>query len=142
MSSPEAAPGARLHGSALYRIPTYAAFGFVQGGAAIGVAQGMYDAYIAEAKTRAAKSSGRGLADYAALHLRVAEAGACIDAARILLRNDADEMYRLAAAHQYPDAEQRTRYRRDDEPGAEAGQAARDAGDEHRHGEDEKRAVE
>ena len=106
-------PGARLHDSALYRIPTYAAFGFVQGGAGIGIAQGMYDIYTAETKTRAAKSTGRNLADHAALQLRVAEAGACIDAARILLRNDADEMYRLAAARQYPDIEQRTRYRRD-----------------------------
>jgi 3-hydroxy-9,10-secoandrosta-1,3,5(10)-triene-9,17-dione monooxygenase len=107
------APGARLHNSALYRIPTYAAFGFVQGGAAIGNAQGMYQAYLAETRTRAAKSTGRGLADHVALQLRVAEAGACIDAARLLLQTDAAEMYRLAEAGTYPTMEQRTRYRRD-----------------------------
>ena len=107
------APGAILHNAPLYRIPTYAAFGFVQGGAAIGNAQGMYDTYIAETKTRASKSTGRNLADHQALQLRVAEAGACIDTARILLQTDAAEMYRLAAARQYPTMEQRTRYRRD-----------------------------
>jgi 3-hydroxy-9,10-secoandrosta-1,3,5(10)-triene-9,17-dione monooxygenase len=73
----------------------------------------MYDTYLAETKTRAAKSTGRSLADHQALQLRVAEAGACIDTARILLQTDAAEMYRLAAANQYPTMEQRTRYRRD-----------------------------
>jgi len=107
------APGAIFHDSPLYRIPTYAAFGYVQGGAAIGCAQGMYDAYVTETKARAAKSTGRSLAEHAPLQLRVAEAGACIDAARLLLQNDAAEMYRLAAARQYPDMVSRTRYRRD-----------------------------
>ncbi|MSO69722.1 MAG: acyl-CoA dehydrogenase [Alphaproteobacteria bacterium] len=107
------APGAILHNSPLYRIPTYAAFGFVQGGASIGNAQGMYDSYVTETKTRAAKTTGRSLADHQAMQLRVAEAGACIDTARILLQNDAAEMYRLAAAQEYPSMEQRTRYRRD-----------------------------
>ena len=107
------APGAKFHNSTLYRIPTYAAFGFVQGGAAIGVATGMYDAYVTETKARAAKSTGKSLAEHAPLQMRVAEAGACIDAARILLYADADEMYRLAAASQYPDMVSRTRFRRD-----------------------------
>ncbi len=108
-----ASPGAKFHGSALYRVPPYPNFGFVQGGAAVGIATGMYEVYVAETRSRVAKSSGKALTDFAALQLAVAEAGACIDAARALMASDTAEMMRLAEAGGQPTMEQRTKLRRD-----------------------------
>jgi 3-hydroxy-9,10-secoandrosta-1,3,5(10)-triene-9,17-dione monooxygenase len=109
----ERSPGARFHRSALYRTPVYAVFGFVQGGAALGIAEGMFENYVAETRTRAAKSSGKAISDLLTLQVKIAEASASIEGARKIMLADCAEVMAIAEAGGVPTMEQKTRYRRD-----------------------------
>ena len=84
-------PGTAVNPGPLYRIPILPTFGYVVAGVALGIAQGALDLFAHD--NRLASYSGRMLADYGSVQNRVAEAGACIDAARrILIGNCADIM--------------------------------------------------
>lgn len=119
-------PGSVANPGPLYRIPLLPASGYVVGGVALGIAQGVLDLFTLENRQRLASSSGRRLADYASVQARVAEAGAHVDAARrILLANCADIMAD-AAAGEPPSLLEKARLRRD---AAFAAQLARHAVD-------------
>lgn len=105
------APGSRFHEGVLYRLPRAGSVPFTLGAPAIGAAQSLYDAFVEMMRTRA--SRGFALAEQATLQLRVAEAAAEIDAARLLVDRDCRATMAAMRAHGRLTLEERARNRRD-----------------------------
>jgi 3-hydroxy-9,10-secoandrosta-1,3,5(10)-triene-9,17-dione monooxygenase len=106
-------PGSAANPNPLYRIPVFALFPYVLAGVALGNAEACLDDFAAAARTRVSNYSGAGLAGFQTLQMRIAEAGARIDAARLLMRAACIEATQDAEAGSIPDMATRTRYRRD-----------------------------
>lgn len=106
-------PGSKVNTSALYKLPWYALFGFVNGATALGIAQGAVEEFTAATRARVATATGRQLADLATMQLRVAEAATQIDAAETLMLKDCAEAMRIAEAGKLASMEEKTRWRRD-----------------------------
>jgi 3-hydroxy-9,10-secoandrosta-1,3,5(10)-triene-9,17-dione monooxygenase len=106
-------PGSSVNPGALYKLPWYALFGFVNGATALGIAQGAVEEFTAAMRARAATATGRQLADLATMQIRVAEAATLVDGAETLMLKDCDEAMRIAEAGKLAGMEDKTRWRRD-----------------------------
>ena len=106
-------PGSAVNPGALYKLPWYALFGFVNGATALGIAQGALDEFTATMRARVATATGRQLADLATMQIRVAEAATLIDAAETVMLKDCGEATRTAEAGKLAGMEEKTRWRRD-----------------------------
>jgi len=106
-------PGAAANPGAIYRIPMYAALPHMLVGIPLGIAQGAYDQFLEGMRARASRYSGRNLADMTALQMKVAEASACIDTARLILRTRCLEAQAIAEAGGVPDLMTKAAWRRD-----------------------------
>jgi 3-hydroxy-9,10-secoandrosta-1,3,5(10)-triene-9,17-dione monooxygenase len=107
------APGRAVNPGALYRIPCFDMFPYVVAGAALGIAEGAAASFVQEISSRVAAYSATRVADYAAVQIRLAEATAAIDAARLVLLRNCDEVMAIAEGGGLPTLEQKVRYRRD-----------------------------
>lgn len=106
-------PGSELNPAPLYKLPVFALFPFVLSGCALGNAQGCLDDFIAATRRRTSNYSHSRLADYQSTQIRIAEAGAKIDAARRIMRSICIEAMNDARRSKVPDLVTKTRYRRD-----------------------------
>jgi 3-hydroxy-9,10-secoandrosta-1,3,5(10)-triene-9,17-dione monooxygenase len=106
-------PGAGANPGAIYRIPCFAALPHMLIGIPLGVAQGAYDIFLEGMRARASRYSGKTLADMTALQLKVAEASAAIDAARLILRNGCLTAQAIAERGEAPDLLTKATWRRD-----------------------------
>ncbi len=85
--------GWETHGQVRYRLPIPVLLGWDLVAPMIGIAQGMVDEFTASL----VGTSGPGrTADSPAIHLRLSEATAEVDAARVFLRHDICEMFEIA----------------------------------------------
>ncbi|HVA12547.1 MAG TPA: acyl-CoA dehydrogenase family protein [Stellaceae bacterium] len=105
-------PGSDANPGALYRLAWYALFGFVNGATVLGIAQGAVDDFTAAMRARVATASGRQVADFATLQIRLAEAATQIDAAETLMLKDCDEAMRIAESGRLAGMDEKTRWRR------------------------------
>jgi 3-hydroxy-9,10-secoandrosta-1,3,5(10)-triene-9,17-dione monooxygenase len=102
--------GWELHQRPSYRVPLRCLTGWDLAAPLVGVAQGAVDEFAA----RLDGTSGFGrTADSVALQLRLAEASAEVDAARLIHRNSVREMFDKAARGEVFTELDRARYRRD-----------------------------
>jgi 3-hydroxy-9,10-secoandrosta-1,3,5(10)-triene-9,17-dione monooxygenase len=85
----------------------------VQGSTSLGIAQGTFDAYLAEARKRVSLISGKAVADYSTTHLKLGEAAASLDGARSILRAAGGLATSIAEAGRVPTMEEKARFRRD-----------------------------
>ena len=112
-----AAPGVALHANPLYRIPFMALIPLSIATPALGIAQSALDDFVAMATGRTTKGAiagaGSKMAEFATVQSRIAEASGLIDAARLLLLRDVDEVLATAAAGDPVTVAQRIRNRRD-----------------------------
>ena len=106
-------PGSKVNKGALFKLPWYALFGFVNGATALGIAQGAIEEFTVATRARVATATGRQLAALATMQLRVAEAATQIDAAETLMLKDCEEAMRVAEAGKLTSMEEKTRWRRD-----------------------------
>jgi 3-hydroxy-9,10-secoandrosta-1,3,5(10)-triene-9,17-dione monooxygenase len=106
-------PGAAVNAGPLFRIPVFATFPYMLTGIALGIAQGAYDAVVEGLRGRVARYSGRSLSDMTAIQVRIAEAGACIDTARGLMRRHCEAAQALAERGDVPDLMTKVTWRRD-----------------------------
>jgi len=120
-------PGAAANPGAIYRIPMYAALPHMLVGIPLGIAQGAYDQFLEGMRARASRYSGRNLADMTALQMKVAEASACIDTARLILRTRCLEAQAIAEAGGVPDLMTKAAWRRDGALAAQLCDRAMDA---------------
>jgi 3-hydroxy-9,10-secoandrosta-1,3,5(10)-triene-9,17-dione monooxygenase len=106
-------PGARLNPNALYRIPVFDMFPFVVAGSTLGIAEGALASFSTETMSRIASYSATRMADYAPVQMRLAEASAAVDAARLIMLRRCDEAMAIAEQGRAPDVEEKVRFRRD-----------------------------
>ena len=94
-----APPGSEVNGYELWKVPFFAAISICLCVPIIGMAQGALEVYVDEISTRktrgAALSQPKGMAAYPTIQSRVAEAAAAIDAAKLLLRRDCEDILRI-----------------------------------------------
>ena len=106
-------PGSASNPSALYRLPVFSLFPFVISGVALGNAQACLEDYIAGAQHRASTYNRAKLGDLQSTQIKIAEASAKIDAARLIMRSSCIAAMADARRGEIPDMATKTRYRRD-----------------------------
>jgi 3-hydroxy-9,10-secoandrosta-1,3,5(10)-triene-9,17-dione monooxygenase len=106
-------PGAAANPAPLFRIPVFATFPYMLTGIALGIAQGAYESVIEGLRGRVARYSGKSLVDMTAVQIKIAEAAACIDTARRIMRDHCQTAQTLAERGEVPDLLQKATWRRD-----------------------------
>lgn len=108
-------PGAVAHGSALFRVPLLAGIPASISAPALGALRGAIADFIDSTKVRATRGAvvagGQRMAEFAGVQSRVAEASACVDAARLMLMRDLAETHDLAERGEPISVEMRIRNR-------------------------------
>jgi 3-hydroxy-9,10-secoandrosta-1,3,5(10)-triene-9,17-dione monooxygenase len=106
-------PGSGLNPSPLYRLPVFSLFPFAISGVALGNAQACLEDYIDGARHRASTYNRAKLSDLQSTQLKIAEASAKIDTARMIMRSSCIRAMEDARRGIIPDMMTKTRYRRD-----------------------------
>src|SRR5882724_6804816 len=106
-------PGSAVNPNALYALPVFSLFPYVLSGVALGNAQACLDDYIEIARHRASTYNRARLADLQSTKIKIAEASAKIDAARLIMRSTCIQAMSDARAGHIPDMAAKTRSRRD-----------------------------
>ena len=105
-------PGAGTNRNPLYRIPLSALGSHCLAAAGVGNAQAAVDLTIEAIKERSTNYTGLRMRDFQAVQLRVARAGAQVDAARLSIRTDCLDAERIAQEGRAPTLEEKLRFKR------------------------------
>ena len=105
------APGAKVNPGPLYRMPRMATSPFLLTAPTIGLTEALLDLFLDSIRTKA--SRGVRLAELGTIQMRIAEAAAEVDAARLMLERDCAETMTIMRRGDTLTLEQRARNRRD-----------------------------
>jgi len=105
-------PGFRANPNPLYRVPLTALGSHCLAGAGVGNAQAALDLTIEAIKERSTSYTAMRMRDFQAVQLRVAAAGARVDAARLVIRTDCLDADRIAHEGRAPSLEEKLRFKR------------------------------
>ena len=105
-------PGARINPAPLYRVPLAALGSHCLAAAGVGNAQAALELTIEAIRERSTSYTAMRMRDFQAVQLRVAGAGAKVDASRLMIRNDCLEAARIAAENRAPTTEEKLRFKR------------------------------
>jgi len=105
-------PGAQVNGNPLYRAPLSAFGSHCLAAAGVGNAQAALDLTIEAIRERSTSYTAARMRDFQAVQLRVAGAGARVDAARLAIRADLLEGQRIAEEGRAPTVEEKLRFKR------------------------------
>nr|HEV8012148.1 acyl-CoA dehydrogenase family protein [Bradyrhizobium sp.] len=106
-------PGSVVNPNALYALPVFSLFPYVLSGVAVGNAQACLDDYAGIARHRASTYNRAKIGDLQSTQIKIAEASAKIDAARLIMRSTCIEAMADARRGYVPDTAVKTRLRRD-----------------------------
>jgi alkylation response protein AidB-like acyl-CoA dehydrogenase len=110
-------PGALVNRNPIYRIPFLAAIPVSIIAPALGMVQGALEEFLEMASHRVTRGAvaggGKAMAEFQTVQLRVAEAAANLDAARLLLLRDLHDVEAGAASGEFISVDKRIRNRRD-----------------------------
>lgn len=106
-------PGSAVNPNALYTLPVFSLFPYVLSGVALGNAQACLDDYVDVARHRTSTYNRTKLGDMQSTQIKIAEASAKIDAARVIMRSSCIEAMADARRGHVPDMLAKTRLRRD-----------------------------
>ncbi|AHY53163.1 acyl-CoA dehydrogenase family protein [Bradyrhizobium japonicum] len=106
-------PGSRVNPNPLYSLPVFSLFPYVLSGVALGNAQVCLDDYAEVARHRISTYNRAKLSDFQSTQIKIAEASAKIDAARLIMRSACANAMEDARRGRIPDMATKTRYRRD-----------------------------
>jgi len=106
-------PGSAVNPGPLYALPVFSLFPFVLSGTALGNAQACLDDYVEIARHRASTYNRAKLGDLQTTQIKIAEASAKIDAARLIMRRTCIDAMEDARRGRIPPLPEKTRYRRD-----------------------------
>jgi 3-hydroxy-9,10-secoandrosta-1,3,5(10)-triene-9,17-dione monooxygenase len=106
-------PGSAANPNALYALPVFSLFPYVLSGVALGNAQACLDDYVELASHRASTYNRAKLGDLQSTQIKIAEASAKIDAARLIMRSTCIAAMADARRGHVPDTAAKTRMRRD-----------------------------
>jgi 3-hydroxy-9,10-secoandrosta-1,3,5(10)-triene-9,17-dione monooxygenase len=105
-------PGARVNANPLYRVPLSALGSHCLAAAGVGNAQAALELTLEAIKERSTSYTAMRMRDFQAVQLRVAGAGARIDAARLIFRGDCQQAERIATDNRAPTVEEKLRFKR------------------------------
>jgi 3-hydroxy-9,10-secoandrosta-1,3,5(10)-triene-9,17-dione monooxygenase len=105
--------GGAANPNALYTLPVFSLFPYVLSGVALGNAQACLDDYVDIARHRASTYNRAKLGDMQSTQIKIAEASAKIDAARLIMRSACIEAMADARSGHIPDMVAKTKARRD-----------------------------
>ncbi|MBR1270953.1 acyl-CoA dehydrogenase family protein [Bradyrhizobium sp. AUGA SZCCT0222] len=106
-------PGSAVNPNALYALPVFSLFPYVLSGVGLGNAQACLNDYVEFARHRASTYNRAKLSDMQTTQIKIAEASAKIDAARLVMRTNCIEAMVDARRGHVPDIADKTRLRRD-----------------------------
>lgn len=106
-------PGSKLNPNPLYALPVFSLFPYVLSGVALGNAQACLDDYAEVVRHRISTYNHAKLSDFQSTQIKIAEASAKIDAARLIMRSACLNAMEDARQGHIPDMATKTRYRRD-----------------------------
>jgi 3-hydroxy-9,10-secoandrosta-1,3,5(10)-triene-9,17-dione monooxygenase len=106
-------PGSKVNPNPLYALPVFSLFPYVLSGVALGNAQVCLDDYAEVARHRISTYNRAKLSDFQSTQIKIAEASAKIDAARLIMRSACVNAMEDARRDRTPDMATKTRYRRD-----------------------------
>lgn len=106
-------PGSKVNPNPLYSLPVFSLFPYVLSGVALGNAQVCLDDYAEVARHRISTYNRAKLSDFQSTQIKIAEASAKIDAARLIMRSACVNAMEDARRDRTPDMATKTRYRRD-----------------------------
>jgi 3-hydroxy-9,10-secoandrosta-1,3,5(10)-triene-9,17-dione monooxygenase len=105
-------PGARVNPSGVFRLPVAMISSHCLAAVAVGNAQAALELTCEHVKGRSTSYTGASMRDFQAVQLRVGAAGARIEAARLMLRNDAVNGQRWADEGRVPTVEEKLAVKR------------------------------
>jgi 3-hydroxy-9,10-secoandrosta-1,3,5(10)-triene-9,17-dione monooxygenase len=105
--------GSAVNPNALYTLPVFSLFPYVLSGVALGNAQACLDDYVEIARHRASTYNRAKLADLQSTQIKIAEASAKVDAARMIMRTACIEAMADARRGHIPNMAAKTKLRRD-----------------------------
>jgi 3-hydroxy-9,10-secoandrosta-1,3,5(10)-triene-9,17-dione monooxygenase len=106
-------PGSAVNPNTLYALPVFSLFPYVLSGVALGNAQACLDDYVDIARHRASTYNRAKIGDLQSTQIKIAEASAKIDAARLIMRSTCIEAMADARRGHVPDIAAKTKSRRD-----------------------------
>lgn len=106
-------PGSAINPNALYQLPVFSLFPYVLSGVALGNAQACLNDYVEIARHRASTYNRAKIGDLQSTQIKIAEASAKIDAARVIMRSTCIEAMAEARRGHIPDMAAKTKCRRD-----------------------------
>jgi 3-hydroxy-9,10-secoandrosta-1,3,5(10)-triene-9,17-dione monooxygenase len=106
-------PGSAVNPNALYALPVFSLFPYVLSGVALGNAQACLDDYVDLARHRVSTYDRAKIGDLQSTQIKIAEASAKIDAARLIMRSTCIEAMAEARRGYVPDIAAKTKSRRD-----------------------------
>lgn len=106
-------PGSGVNPGPLFRQPLLALGAFVLTGMLLGTARGAYELVVGAARKRNATNTGIAMNSMQAVQIKVAEAGAMIDTAAMIMRETCREAWAVAEAGREHSLDDKIRYRRD-----------------------------
>jgi len=105
-------PGARTNPNPIYRVPLSALGSHCLAGAGVGNAQAAVDLTLEAIQARSTSYTAMRMRDFQAVQLRVSEAGAKVDLARLSVRADCAGAERIAIEGRMPTVEEKLRFKR------------------------------
>jgi len=106
-------PGSAANPNALYALPVFSLFPYVLSGVGLGNAQSCLDDYVEFARHRASTYNRAKVSDMQTTQIKIAEASAKIDAARLIMRTNCLDAMADARRGLIPDIAAKTKLRRD-----------------------------
>ncbi len=105
--------GAAVSGAPVFKLPVLGLFAHFLAYPLLGIAEGAYADYVGLLKEQVAVYNNARVAEYATVQLKIAEAGALIDAARVAMRENWLEAHRITEGGDTPSVAHKMRWRRD-----------------------------
>jgi 3-hydroxy-9,10-secoandrosta-1,3,5(10)-triene-9,17-dione monooxygenase len=106
-------PGSVANPNPLYALPVFSLFPYVLSGVGLGNAQACLNDYVQFARHRASTYNRAKVSDMQTTQIKIAEASAKIDAARLVMRTNCIDAMADARQGRIPDIADKTRLRRD-----------------------------
>ncbi len=106
-------PGSAVNPNKLYALPVFSLFPYVLSGVGLGNAQSCLNDYVEFARHRASTYNRAKVSDMQTTQVKIAEASAKIDAARLIMRTNCIDAIADARRGHVPDIAAKTKLRRD-----------------------------
>ncbi len=106
-------PGSVVNPNPLYMLPVFSLFPYVLSGVGLGNAQACLDDYVEIARHRASTYNRAKIGDLQSTQIKIAEASAKIDAARLIMRTNCVEVLAEVRRGDVPNIAAKTKLRRD-----------------------------